>query len=509
MVQYYADHLTADDTVLAWSYADRYDLAYYWDRLGVKARRVTLPEGADLDKIAPLLPTSGDVALNVWYTQRADYRGMMGCLLGDGTINLPDQISFYGMTNEWYRSPSLHLPAWQTFSVEVAPFAQITAIGNLNTTQANQALCLPLQLKLTQPTTVDLKAVLIVQNPLGWEIARDDAPFADAAQRTTSVLAPGDTLTAYPLLRLPYGAPPGDYPIVLRIYDEQVQPSGYDLLASDSPRPVHDLPLGVWHVAAGADWSHVNHLSDLPVKRDLKISNDLTLLADNIQSATLHNGDEIRLSLLWAGQGTIPDLTLDGERGWQITIPPYEASERDHRFLDWRTARIPLDAPSGQAQIRLPDGTVLATYTIESIPLLTEPPPFETAVDAHFVGVGTLVGYTLDSETLDRTTPFDVMLVWRADQIASTNYTVFVQLIDEAGQVIAQADSMPVANTRPTTTWRPGEYLADVQQVTFHTDAQPTTARLIAGLYDASTGVRIPLASGADFITLREGIFVR
>ena len=56
MVQYYADHLTADDSVIAWSYADRYDLAYYWDRLGVQARRVTLPEGADLDAVLPLLP---------------------------------------------------------------------------------------------------------------------------------------------------------------------------------------------------------------------------------------------------------------------------------------------------------------------------------------------------------------------------------------------------------------------------------------------------------------------
>src|SRR5690606_9976171 len=36
MVRYYADTLTADDTVLAWSYADRYDLAYYWERLGVE-----------------------------------------------------------------------------------------------------------------------------------------------------------------------------------------------------------------------------------------------------------------------------------------------------------------------------------------------------------------------------------------------------------------------------------------------------------------------------------------
>ncbi|MEO8610079.1 MAG: glycosyltransferase family 39 protein [Chloroflexota bacterium] len=508
MVNYYAHNLTASDSVLAWSYADRYDLAYYWDRLGVKAHRVTLPEGADLDKILPLLPASGDVALNIWYTQRADYRGMMGCLLGDGTINPPEQISFYGMTDELYRSPSLHLPELSSIDVGISTLAHVTAVGAIPVTQADQGLCLPLQIQLTQPATVDLKSVLIVKNALGWEIARDDAPFADAAQRTTSVLVPGDTLTAYPLLRLPYGAPPGDYSIFLRVYDEQAQPSGYDLSTSTSVQPVRDLPLATWKVSPGADWSQVKSASDLPVKRALTITDNLTLAADNIQSATLHNGNEIRLSLLWKGEDKLPDLTIDGNAGWQVTIPPSIVSERDDTALDWRTFRIPLDAPSGDAILHLPDGTPLATYTIQSLPALTEPPPFETPVDGSFVGVGSLVGYTLGSDSLDHTAPFDVTLVWRADQTAATSYTVFVQLLDESGQVIAQADAVPADNTRPTTSWRPSEYIVDVQHVTFHADAQPGTAHLIAGLYDPTTGTRVPLTSGADFITLREDISV-
>ena len=96
--------------MIAWSYADRYELAYYWDRLGVKARRITLPEGADLDAVLPLLPTSGDVALNIWYTQRADYRGMMGCVLGNGTVDEPERFTTYGMTTLIYHNPALDLP---------------------------------------------------------------------------------------------------------------------------------------------------------------------------------------------------------------------------------------------------------------------------------------------------------------------------------------------------------------------------------------------------------------
>jgi uncharacterized membrane protein len=508
MVRYYADHLSANDTVLAWSYADRYDLAYYWDRLGVQAHRTTLPEGADLDRIMPLLPFSGDVALNIWYTQRADYRGMMGCLLGDGTINLPEQISFYGMTNELYRSLALHLPELRPFKAAVSNLAQVTAVGAITSTTADKALCLPLQLHLLATTGVDLKAALIVQNSLGWEIAREDAIFADAAERTTSALEPGDSLTAYPLLRLPYGTPPGNYSIVLRVYDEREQPSGYDLLADNGTLPLRDLPLGTWKVILGAEWSRVNRPSGLPINRDLPVG-DLILLADDIQGGTFRNGDEIRLSLLWRGQGAFPNLTLVGENdSWQVAIPA-SVPQRDDVTLDWRTARIPLEASSGHASLHLPDGTILATYTIESLPALYDPPEFDAPVNASFSRVGTLVGYSLSDNSLDRNLPFDVTLVWHADQTPAASYTVFVQLLDDSGQVIAQSDAIPAENMRPTNGWRPGEYIVDVQHVTFHADAQPARARLIAGLYDATTGVRVMLTSGGDFAILQDDLPVR
>jgi hypothetical protein len=510
MVRYYAEHLTAADTVLAWSYADRYELAYYWDRLGVVARRVTLPEGADLDEILPLLPSSGDVALNVWYTQRADYRGMMGCLLGNGTVNEPEQVSFYGMTNELYRAPSLSLPELRPFNAAIADMANLNAVGTIATTTADKALCLPLQIQLMGQTDADLKAALIVHNALGWEIARDDTPFADAAQRTTSVLATGDIMTAYPLLRLPYGAPPGDYQISLRIYDEIAQPSGYDLHEQGSNRPLRDLPLGTWTVNLGSDWSQVNRASSLLVERNISVSDNLMLLADNIQGGTFHNGDEIRLSLLWEGNGELPGLTLaDTVNVWQIDIPSPSYPDRDAILLDWRTITIPLDAPSGQAELRLPDGSLLATYTIESLPAIYDQPSFDTPIGAEFSGVGTLVGYTLESDTLDRSLPFDIILIWRADETAVTSYTVFVQLIDADGQVIAQADAVPAANTRPTNNWRTGEYIVDIQHLTFNEAAQPGTARLLVGLYEPATGERVPLTSGGDFVVLAEAIEIR
>jgi 4-amino-4-deoxy-L-arabinose transferase-like glycosyltransferase len=511
MVQYYADHLTANDTVLDWSYADRYELAYYWNRLGVRAHRVTLPEGGDLDQILPLLPKSGDVALNVWYTQRADYRGMMSCLLGNGTINPPEQFTVYGMSDLLYRAPSLDLPELKLVNISVADKAQITAVGGIHDSTANRALCLPIKLTLTQKMDVDLKMAVVVDWD-GIEVARADAIFANAVQQTTSQLAAGDTVTAYPLLRLPYGAPAGTYSSWLTVYDEQKQPSGYDLNINEGGPPrLKQVLIGQWRVLPGSHWEQVNWTTDLPVTVDVPASSDLTLIADNLTEGTFRNGDTLRLALLWKGTGTIPDLTLADTAGkWSIPIPTPPYHDRDTIMLDWREAHIPPDAPSGTAEVRLPDGTVIGRYTIESLPALYSPPAFDRSVKSgEFSQAGNLIGYTISGDMTDRSQPFTLTLVWWALHPTDISYTVFAQLVTDDGRVLAQSDSIPAGNTRPTTGWRDGEYIVDTHQVVFHDDAAPGTARLIVGLYDAATGQRLATVVGGDFVTLQEGIVVR
>lgn len=510
MVQYYADTLTGRDTVLAWSYADRYDLWYYWKRLGVKARRVTLPEGGDLDAVVPLLPEGGDVALNIWYTQRADYRGLMGCLLANGTTSPPETFTVYGMSSQLYRAPTLDLPKLRPFEA-VSDLARVVAVGGLPSATADRALCLPVEITLAQDMAVNLKAAIIVQNGLGWEVARADAIFADAAQRTGSALPAGSTLAAYPLLRLPYGAPAGQYPVLLRLYDEQARPSGYDLSPLPGARAVLDLPLGVWEIVPGADWARVNRDHGLPVTTDWALDG-LRLLAHDQTGGTLQNGGVLRLALLWSGQGALPDVTLAGD-GWQVVSSAFTPNAAERRasdvVLDWREVLVPADAKAGEARLLLPDGRALASYMVEVVPALYDAPEFDTAVGAEFPGVGTLAGFTLGGDSFDRSRDVPVTLVWRAGQAAERSYTVFVQLVGVDGRVIAQSDSLPAAGSRPTTGWRPGEYLLDAHRLKFHADAAPGPAALITGLYDAASGRRIEIQPGQDAVTLATGIQVR
>ena len=207
---------------------------------------------------------------------------------------MPEPFTVYGMSDLLYRAPSLDLPQLKQANISVAGIAQIITIGGIKDSSADRALCLPLKLTLAQKTDVDLKAALIVQNSLGWDVARADAIFADAAQQTTSQLAPGDSLTAYPLLRLPYGAPAGSYSIWLRVYDEKVQSYGYDLLSGDDP--IHkDLLIGSWTVSSGM-WEQVTRTTDLHITTEVRVNADLALIGHNGADGIFHNGDGIRLA---------------------------------------------------------------------------------------------------------------------------------------------------------------------------------------------------------------------
>ncbi|MBK8033890.1 MAG: glycosyltransferase family 39 protein [Chloroflexi bacterium] len=486
MVQYYADHLTADDTVLAWSYADRYELAYYWDRLSVQARRVTLPEGADLDQVLPLLPTSGDVALNMWYTQRADYRGMLDCVLQHGTLTPPEQFTTYGMTNNLYRSSVPLAPDFAPLNAVFTdnagtPLVRVDAVGAIPALDAGAALCLPVQITLLAPTAAELKAKLIVQNDFGMEIARADAPFATANQRTSESLAPGDSLSAYPVIRLPYGAPAGTYRLYLRVYNEASNLSGLTPPA-DQPASGRDLLLGVWD-APTATWTYNDAWSDIVVEGDLH------------NNAMVTNGDLIRFSVQW----NIPPqtLTLRGEN-WSIQLAPPAAR---YPTLAWHLVRIPIDANSGPGELTNFRGERLLSFTLEAETRVTEPPDYTVPLHVEFPGVGALIGYKVSAPPYTRDTPPQVTLIWQAgaDEI-STDYTVFAQLISAEGMVIAQSDHYP--GERPTSGWVAGEFVIDVHTLTYNVEPQPGT--LYVGLYDASTNTRVRLADGSDAVRLGE-----
>ncbi len=506
MVRYYAETLGEGDTVLAWSYADRYDLWYYWERLGARAQRVTLPEGADMDTIVPRLPKGdGAIALNIWYTQRADYRGMLPCLLGHRTSRVPVEFTTYGMTNLTFHQHAAEVPMLISqnipFALDNTPAARIIQSGSLPEIRADQAICVPIELQLEQPTPRALSIALIARNTLGWEVARADAIVATADQRTA--LAADEIARAFALIRLPYGAPGGEYAVYLRLYDPEAVPSGFVPADATLATSGRDVLLGTWRTSAPGSWDETG-TAPLSQNANIVISPNLALADIGAPQGTeVRNGDRLRLSLLWRGSGAVPALTFRDDQGhWSLAIPPSAASV-DGALLDWREIRVPTDAPNGDAVLTLPDGTEIARFGIRNVPALYDPPPSDAAIVADFPTLGHLVGYTLVQDTLTLTTPPEITLVWRAGDLPiQTDYTVFAQLLNQDGIVIAQSDSMPAGGERPTAGWRAGEYIVDRHRLTYNGLAQPGEVLLIVGWYDPATNRRLLLSDGRDALPL-------
>jgi hypothetical protein len=98
--------------------------------------------------------------------------------------------------------------------------------------------------------------------------------------------------------------------------------------------------------------------------------------------------------------------------------------------------------------------------------------------------------------------PLQVEVVWQALRDPAVNYTVFVQLLDITNRPRAQSDREPRAGTAPTSAWVEGEYIVETHELRLPADLAAGQYRLVAGMYDSATGVRLPITADRDFAIL-------
>jgi hypothetical protein len=118
-----------------------------------------------------------------------------------------------------------------------------------------------------------------------------------------------------------------------------------------------------------------------------------------------------------------------------------------------------------------------------------------------------LLGYSAEPEEPLPGEDLRVTLHWRARTRPAGSYTAFVHLLDDQGQMRAQADAPPLDGLYPTPLWQPGVILHDSHTLRLPGDLEPGRYRLGAGLYDAYTQERLPLVNGdgtLDFLWLGE-----
>lgn len=174
-------------------------------------------------------------------------------------------------------------------------------------------------------------------------------------------------------------------------------------------------------------------------------------------------------SLFWATGESDPDHVVEG---W-LDTHAYKAADSwqgNVRFVTYATQQDSADWPREESAITLGDQI-------------------------------TLNSYALSTREIESGDVLQVQLDWQAERAPDADYTVFVQLLDQRNQVVAQQDAPPVGGGQPTSGWLPGAVVTDNRGVLIPHGTAPGDYRLITGLYDPATGQRLA-GEVADYIDL-------
>lgn len=104
-----------------------------------------------------------------------------------------------------------------------------------------------------------------------------------------------------------------------------------------------------------------------------------------------------------------------------------------------------------------------------------------------------LAGYDLPTPQIRPGGAMSLTLYWYALAEMGQDYTVFVHVLDDAGQQVAGWDNMPCQDGCPTSGWRPGRLVSDAHVVPLPEELATKEVVVAVGLYHLSTGERLPV----------------
>lgn len=515
VAEYYAS--LPDDALIIIPYGWEPALdVYYANRFGIRAEMVEIELHSDVETVLRAINAAiagraepVHVELLDWFQLPADLRGMYPCVL-EAAGQRGDERVVQGIATTAYR---IERPV--SFAPRDVPLANNDDAALAGVSIAGQAtLCVQTDWQMKRAVDADWRVSmrLLTSDPPGWTLVQSDTDLRSDEQEPTSTVQDGATVSAFSTLRLPAGAPPGDYTLRSVVFSEE-NASGFDWMVDGVPAG-RFVQLGTLALAGNTAQS----FAEAPLRKlDRAVDETITLHGLEASADVLSAGQALRITLYWTAENCCQDqpwtdatLTLQGD-GWADTqsvavFGPYS--------LDWHAFRVPADA-SGSVDLVLDRPGVrpitLATFTVEQTDRLYAPPAFDVPTGDTFGTLAVLEGFSVAQTTLSPQESLDLTLVWRALEPANTSYRVFTHLLDNANHVIAQHDDYPLGGTRPTTGWMPGEYFVDRYTLVFDPaySAYSGPARLEVGFYDPETGVRVLAAHGADHIVLPVEIMVQ
>jgi hypothetical protein len=147
--------------------------------------------------------------------------------------------------------------------------------------------------------------------------------------------------------------------------------------------------------------------------------------------------------------------------------------------------------PAAQAQ---GENVALTTVETKQRPQDFSPPSPQHPLDVRFGDRARLVGYDLPGGTDTRPgSSLTLVLYWQAMGTFEQHYTAFAHLVDADNRIVGQRDQVPGGGDFPTTSWVPGEYLADTYAIPVNSNTPPNDYWIEVGFYDSLDGTRLPV----------------
>ena len=328
----------------------------------------------------------------------------------------------------------------------------------------------------------------------------------------------GDFVFDHLTVALNPGITPGTYVLVAGVYDRLTGEPLPIMDADTGAMPGIGTVIGTVEVASSPQEVHVESLP-IQIRRDVELSSDFRLLGWNVDNAEPGFGETMSVALFW--QATeVPGVDyrvvlelVDGEQkvwaeGWfQPAGVSYGTSKWRPGEILWRYYDLAVseNAPALEANLLLTllDGSgerIGEPVSLGAMRLRGHhftPPPVEHAQAARIGDSIQLLGFDVDPTVVKPGAVLQLTLYWRVEEQPNRSYTVFTHLLDPAGVVRAQKDSVPVEGRYPTSQWRLDEVVVDRYSLQLDPQSAPGDYDVEIGMYDPEHNAqRIPLFDG-------------
>ena len=262
---------------------------------------------------------------------------------------------------------------------------------------------------------------------------------------------------------------------------------------------------------------------------DVNFQQNLKLLGYDLSTQRLNPGEIIDITFYWQSlqvakkdyftfihlldtnqdqRGSVEGRLLEGY--------PFVFWYPGEIVTDRRQIHVSDEAPAGVAWLQVGGYELDADQQINPLPIMNRADQTSISLGPILIGVPpvvneakpkTPVAYQFGEPPLIDLIGFDtnltsqaleLTLYWQSRATTSIDYTVFIHIRDQAGEIVAQLDQLPVAGRYPTMFWQPEEIIPDTKVIPVPDTLPPADYTISIGLYDRTTNERLLIDNSPD-----------